>query len=205
MLSRDANFSPADDRRRVLLEFLDIIWKPGDVREVRVPRYNDYGTTAAGWFDAADSLADAALKWDGRSNVFVTLNPVCRDLLSRANNRILNRSDSTTADADVIRREWLFIDIDPIRPSGISSTDSELAAAKECAKTVASYLEARSWPDPVVAMSGNGYYLLYPMDLPNDAPATALVHAVLTGLSGKFSDERVHIDTSVSNAARDRK
>jgi hypothetical protein len=51
-------------------------------------------------------------------------------------------------------------------------------------------------------MSGNGYLLLYPIDLPNDAASTALVTAVLNHLAGRFNGERAVIDTTMYNASR---
>ena len=35
----------------------------------------------------------------------------------------------TTCDADIVCLRWLYLDIDPVRPPEISSTDSELDAA----------------------------------------------------------------------------
>jgi len=51
-------------------------------------------------------------------------------------------------------------------------------------------------------MSGNGFYLLYAIDRPNDDAATALIKRVLEGLAARFDTAAAHIDTSVHNAAR---
>ena len=40
------------------------------------------------------------------------------------------------------------------------------------ADAVAAYLNSQTWPDPIVAMSGNGYYVLYRIDLPNTEDST---------------------------------
>ena len=42
--------------------FLHILWSPGDVRELRIPRHNRYGHTASGYFDSPDELAAAAAR-----------------------------------------------------------------------------------------------------------------------------------------------
>ena len=42
---------------------------------------------------------------------------------------------------------------------------------------IAAHLAGLGWPAPVVIDSGNGAYLLYRIDLPNDDQATALVKA----------------------------
>ncbi len=70
------------------------------------------------------------------------------------------------------KRCWLLMDIDPRRPSGISSTDTELAAAGEACLAVNAFLSTQGWPDPVIAMSSNGYYALYRLGLPNDQEST---------------------------------
>src|SRR5256885_985310 len=57
-----------------------------------------------------------------------------------------------------------------------------------------------SGPDPMYADSGNGYHLLYPVDLP--AKDGGLVKAVLRSLAGRFDEEGVKVDTTVFNAAR---
>ena len=62
-------------------------------------------------------------------------------------------------------------------PSEISSTDAEHAAALELATDIRMVLGEEGWPPPLLADSGNGAHLLYAVDLPNDAAATALVEA----------------------------
>ena len=51
-------------------------------------------------------------------------------------------------------------------------------------------------------MSGNGWYLLYAISLPNDPSSLELVQGVLVSLATRFNNEVVHIDTTVCNAAR---
>ena len=185
-----------------ILRFVELLWRPGDVREVRIPKYNKYGHTASGYFDSPESLAESAAKWDGKANLYFTLNPVNPALMARASNRIADKAETTSADVDVIRRRWLFIDIDPDRPSGISSTEDERQAARLVLDEVVSFLENKDWPQPIVAMSGNGWYLLYPISLPNDPSSLELVQGVLVSLATRFNNEAVHIDTTVCNAAR---
>ena len=185
-----------------VLDFLNRLWQPGEVRELRIPRHNVYGHTASGYFDSPEKLAVASRKWDRRANLYVSLNPVDPSLLARAVNRIVERARNTTSDQHVVHRHWLFLDIDPVRPSGISSTEDELAEARAVADAVAAYLTSQSWPDPIVAMSGNGYYLLYRIDLANSEESTFLVQSVLQALAGRFDSPDAHIDPSVANASR---
>ncbi len=190
-------FEPHDVRR-----FLSVLHESGDVFEIRVPKYGQYKSTASGYFNNVDAAVAAVAKLDGRANIFVTLNPASSALLARAANRIVDRAENTTADTDILRRRWLFVDIDANRPSGISSTDVELLAAEDHRDAIAAHLAALGWPAPLCVMSGNGAYLLFRIDLPNDADSLALVKAVLEALAAKFNSDEVHVDTSVHNAAR---
>ena len=194
--------APLDAVSTDFRRFLSLIWLPGEVREVRVPKYNKFGHTASGYFDSPDTLASAAARWDGRANLYITLNPVNPALLARAANRIAEKAESTSSDTDVTRRRWLFIDIDPVRPAGIGSTEAERQAALEVLVQVISFLSGMGWPEGITAMSGNGWYLLYSIDLPNNGPSLDLVKGALEALAARFSSESVFIDTTVYNAAR---
>ena len=166
------------------------------------------GVTHSGYFDDHDLFAEQVEALDADpavAGIYVTLNDVNPALLARRANRIkmrLSRKDATTADADIIRRRWFPVDIDPVRPSGVSSTDAEHAAALAAAERIAAYLEEQGFPVPVRADSGNGAHLLYRIDLENDAEATALVKGCLTTLDALFSNETVTVDTANHNAAR---
>ncbi len=133
----------------------------------------------------------------------LSLNPVVPDLLARAKNRVIERAKKTTTDTDVACRISLLIDCDPRRPSGISANDAEHAAAIERARDIRRVLtEEFGWPAPILADSGNGGHLTYPIDLPNDDASTKLLEAVLRALAARFSDAAVDIDRTVFNAAR---
>ena len=166
------------------------------------------GATHSGYFDDHTLLAEQVEALDADpavAGIYVTLNDVNPALLARRANRIkmrLGRNDATTADADIIRRRWFPVDIDPVRPSGVSSTDEEHAAALTAAERIASYLAEQGFPAPIRADSGNGAHLLYRIDLPNDEAATALVKGCLTTLDALFSNEAVTVDTANHNAAR---
>jgi len=166
------------------------------------------GATHSGYFDDYGALARAVEALDADpevSGVYITLNSVNPDLLARRANRIkmrLSRKDATTADADIVRRRWFPVDIDPVRPSGVSSTEEEHAAALAAAGRIAAFLAEQGFPEPLVADSGNGAHLLYRIDLPNDGAATAVVRGALATLDALFSNETLTVDTANHNAAR---
>ena len=166
------------------------------------------GVTHSGYFDDYDALVRTVEALDADPSVagiYVTLNSVNPALLARRANRIkmrLGRNDATTADADILRRRWFPVDIDPVRPSGVSSTDAEHEAALAAAERIAIWLAEQGFPAPIRADSGNGAHLLYRIDLPNDDSSTALVRGALVTLDALFSNETVTVDTANHNAAR---
>ncbi len=111
-----------------LWSVVNVLAPDGGVVEVRALAD---GVTHSGYFDDYEALARAVEALDADPSVagiYVTLNSVNPALLARRANRIklrLSRKDATTADADIIRRRWFPVDIDPVRPSGVSSTDAE--------------------------------------------------------------------------------
>jgi len=89
-----------------------------------------------------------------------------------------------------------------VRPSGVSATDAEKKAARRRALEVREYLRGLGWPEPVVGDSGNGYHLLYRVELSNDRESLELVKGILEALAFKFSDKAVEVDVTTCNAAR---
>lgn len=178
---------------------ISFICEPGQVYEVRAfPR-----GTASGYFDDFSKLAQAAASLSGRAPaVYITANPVLPELLARSANRVKGWAKTTTSDAQILRRRWLLLDLDPVRPADISSTEEEHQQALSRAIEIRSWLQLNGWPDPIFADSGNGAHLLYRVNLPNDVDATNLLMNCLNALSFRFDCEAVKVDTGNFNAAR---
>ncbi|MGV8122276.1 MAG: hypothetical protein AB2L14_21150 [Candidatus Xenobiia bacterium LiM19] len=176
----------------------------GDVFEIRIFPEKGYKRTIAGYFDREQSYTAAKeiMRYMENNNIYIVLNPVNPDLKARAVNCLEDPLKYTTADKDVVRREWILIDVDPQRPAGISATDDEKQKAFDRIWVVRDYLTAIGWSEPIFSDSGNGFHLLYHVSLPNDAEALQLVESCLKSLAAKFDDDAVKIDTTVQNAAR---
>ena len=146
--------------------FMRLMFAPGDVFEVRAPKCRQkagtsFTSTASGYYTHAeiDAAARDVVALDAKGlapGIYVSLNPVNPALLGRATNTLKDNARETTADADVVARRRLLIDTDPVRASGISSTDEELRAAEERLKLIVDDLRSQGWPEPVIGMSGNG-------------------------------------------------
>jgi hypothetical protein len=116
-----------------------------------------------------------------------TINPLKPDITVAGN------------DSNVARIAWLPYDIDPERPSGIAATDAEKAEAWAIAEKVIAF-----WRDrgvlPAIVDSGNGFYVLVPVDLALDddgwIAGTLELHAK------QFNTPAAGIDTTAKNPSR---
>jgi hypothetical protein len=191
-----------------------VLYEPGDVAEVRVilksggkaKHWNGWSSgIVSGYFDNGEDLAAWVNPLDASGlaeGIYITLNPVLPELLARAANRLvgLKRNDPTTTDEQIAIRRWVLIDVDPVRPKGISSNAEELQRAASRAKAVRSYMAVNGWPQPVTACSGNGIHLLYRVDMPPSY--TDMLKIFLADLADQFSDNVVDIDRKVFNPSR---
>src|ERR1019366_9361322 len=103
----------------------------------------------AGYFDAAhrDLLIMEAIRVNrAGAGVYFNLNELDRQLLARHANRVQEWAPATATDANVTRRCWFLIDIDPQRPKDTSATAEQLALAVKRGGAVIEYLTAQGWP-----------------------------------------------------------
>lgn len=181
---------------------------PGEIAQLQVIYTN--GKIDGGFFDFEhlEMMARTACHWHEwyafrgtPKGLYFVLNPINPSLLNHSPNKITLDPPELTKDKDIRRRRWVFIDLDPKRPDkSKSATDAEKEKAKAKAIAIRDYLTSLGWPQPLLADSGNGYHLLYPIDLP--VRDNGLVRNVLRALAAKFSDEFVDVDKSVHNPAR---
>jgi hypothetical protein len=190
--------------------FLGLLFPNGEVFEVRSPkcpasRGSTFTATASGYFNsvpaATRSIADCGKREP--PGVYVTINPVIPEMLGRSINKIKYKADFSTKDEHVIALTHLLIDIDSEKPaSNLSASDEEMESALELGRTIRQSLTDAGWPDPIYGMSGNGCYLIYAIDLPNDPESTELVRNVLKALAHEHDTPSATVDTTTFNASR---
>ena len=126
-----------------LLRSAHLFHVPGAVLEVRAletsgARYNGrpdhYPATLYGFFASAETAANVTSAVFGEADfpaLYVTLNPVNPALRARAADHVkkAGKKGGSASDLDIVRRRWILVDCDPVRPAGISSTDEEKKAA----------------------------------------------------------------------------
>jgi hypothetical protein len=190
-----------------MLRALAVLTGPTDVVELRVLGFRVNGRftqTKSGYFNDHDQLTSGAVRANlDASGIYIIPNTTDPKLLARAANtlRFVNK-EPLTGDGDILHRRWFLVDVDPVRPSGISSTEEEHRLALETAHRIKDQLLARGWPAPIIADSGNGVHILFAIDLPNDEASRDLIKQVLRALAAEFDTDCVKIDTATFNAAR---
>ena len=193
--------------RKEVQNALDVLIESGQVFEIRIlePKKTEQRwipKVLAGYFDNKGKAIEAlqSLNLESAKGIYVTLNPIEPSLLARSCNKFMeSKGSDSTADKNIIARRWLLIDCDPQRPSGISASDEEKELSYQRILGVEAFLEEQGWPEPVLADSGNGFHLLYRIDLPADSDQ---VEKCLEALAHRFSDNNAKIDVSVHNPAR---
>ena len=196
MSRNDGLYNPTELRKAILQLKPD-----GQLFEARI--IGDKVKPMSGYFTDVETLIEAFDKVDLRNtNVYITLNKLNDALGSRQQANRFLVSKNTTSDKEVERYDWLFVDLDPVRPSGISSTDEELRQAAELAQKVYVYLKGLGFEEPVRAFSGNGYHLLYRIALTNNDDNKTLIERCLKSLSMMFSTDAVKVDTANFNPSR---
>ncbi|ABF42752.1 primase P4-like protein [Candidatus Koribacter versatilis Ellin345] len=165
------------------------------VHEVRVLRESG---VAVGYFNSWEAALNAVKSEPSYKGAYFTLNPVKLPTGVPLNPKTLIAAHKTAGDSDIEKRIWLLIDVDPPRAANTNSTVSEKDAAREQAEQVRNYLSSRCWPQPELCDSGNGWHLLYHIELPNDYASTELVRGTLARLHDLFS----MVDAGNFNASR---
>lgn len=183
---------------------LAILKPDNELFEVRVI-YNNR-TTYSGYFKDADSLIKAFNK-DIRDyancNIYITLNSLkeaCYDREQR--NKFVRNAKATTSDNDVNGYEYMFVDIDPNRPTGTSSSNEQVEEAKEIGNKVYLFMRNAGFNDPIFGFSGNGVHLLYRVELKNSDNGKELIKNCLQVLDMYFSNDEIQIDLKNFNPAR---
>ena len=159
--------------------------------------------TISGYFKDANTMLAELEKVDLRNaNVYITINQPKSELFSREQSEHFVMGANTTSDNDIVGYKWLFIDLDPVRPSGISSSDEELQKAYDLAAKIYKYLKFKGFEEPVKAISGNGAHLLYRVNLLANGENQELIERCLKALSMLFDTDDISVDTANFNPSR---
>lgn len=172
--------------------------KANGLIEVRVIGQKTY----SGYFKNVDLLIKELPRFEN-DNIYFILNEINDACYSREQkDKFYEKPKNTTADHDIVKRNWILIDIDSKRTTGVSATDEEKNNSRIVSNKIFAYLRDIGFCEPICADSGNGYHLLYKIDLPNDKESDVLIKNFLIVLDMFFSIAGAEVDKSVYNASR---
>lgn len=184
-----------------LARWLGVLQPADHAIEIRAPDFHGTQRTFAVVSRFAPGQIEAAVREARRLSghapaVYLVINGVSLTLpLGR------ELKDGAKAD-DIPHRFRLLIDCDPTREGTVNATAEERFEALKLMEAVRAFLRERGFPEPITADSGNGYHLVYAIDLPNDAESTDLVKAVLAALATRFDTATAKVDCKVFDAPR---
>lgn len=189
--------------KQQIYQWWDLFKSGNMLTEIRII---DGRKTYSGYFTDVESIIRSIEPFsnDGHAQIYFTINCIkdaCGGRLQR-DKLILVGREPTTSDADIEGRTHILIDLDPKRPSGVSSSDEELEFAHRKAVDVYRYLLGQGFNEPIICKSGNGYHIYVPCQIIASDDTTEIVKKFLQTLSLLFSDARVEIDEKVYNLAR---
>ncbi len=157
----------------------------------------------SGYYNDFTRLANDIGAYIGTYDIYFTLNPLATVVQLEEQNTLNFNVKQTTKDSGIKKFSYLLIDLDPERKAGISSTDDEKKTAYVKAKKIFRFLKSKGWFDPIVCDSGNGYHLLYPIDLANEDTNRLLLKEFLQTLNSLFpASDGAKVDTTTYNASR---
>jgi hypothetical protein len=191
-------FEPSELRKTV-----HALKNDGDLFEVRCLEANGRKVSSGYFHDPEIMVTQLCRLNPTESNIYIVLNDIKQDCYSREQrDHFVVNSKIQTSDNDIVGYDWLFIDADPRRPSGVSSSEEQLQQAKMVGNKVYFFMKKLGFNEPVKAMSGNGIHLLYRIQLRNNDENKDLIKKCLAALDMLFSNELVSIDKTNYNPAR---
>lgn len=190
------NFDPTQVYR-----FWDVFKQGNQLTEIRLIASD--GRTGSGYFSDPQTMIDAVRPYVNDYSVYFTINSLLPDCSGKSQrDKIILRARNTTTDNEIAGRDFVLIDLDSKRVSGVNATEEQLGHAKKKANEVYKFLKDNGFYQPIVVCSGSGVHLYLRCALKNSEENTKLVKRFLQALGMLFSDEKVDVDLSVHNAGR---
>lgn len=182
-------------------QFWDVFKGGNQLTEIRLIASD--GKTASGYFTDPNVMIEAVKPYINDYSVYFTINSINPDCYGRPQrDRIMPRVKNTTTDGEIISREWVFLDLDSKRASGVNATEEQLSNAKKKANEVYKFLKDNGFYEPIVICSGSGVHLYLRCALLPSEENNALVKRFTQAMSMLFSDEKVEVDEKVFNLGR---
>lgn len=186
---------------REIYRFWDVFKNNNQLTEIRLIA-ND-GKTASGYFTSPQTMIEAVKPYANDYSVYFTINSINPDCYGRPQrDKILPRVKNTTTDGEIIGRDFVLLDLDSKRTSGVNATEEQLDYAKKKANEVYRFLKDNGFYEPIVISSGSGVHLYLRCALAPTEENNKMVKRFTQTMSMLFSDANVEVDEKVFNLGR---
>lgn len=186
---------------RQVYQFWDVFKGGNQLTEIRLIASD--GKTASGYFTDPNVMIEAVKPYINDYSVYFTINSINPDCYGRPQrDKIMTRVKNSTTDGEIILRDWVLLDLDSRRATGVNATEEQLSCAKKKANEVYKFLKENGFYEPIVICSGSGVHLYLKCALLPSEENNALIKRFTQAMSMLFSDEQVEIDEKVFNLGR---
>lgn len=187
------------------IEQLKLWWNTfvgdGNFTEVRILGKFSY----SGYFRSFDNLVRQLEPYTNMDDeqIYFVLNKISDDCYARPQcEKFVKSPKVTTKDDEIVRRKFLLLDFDPIRRSQTNSSSEQFELAHKKAQDVFRFLREKGWSEPIICVSGNGWHILVPVDLPCNNETDKIIKDFYTYMGSIFTDDKVEFDEKVFTNAR---
>lgn len=180
--------------------WFDIMKNNNKLTEVRLIGDNK---VASGYFTNIDTLIREIKPYLAEFNAYFTINSISPECYGRQqHDKIVMRPKNTTTDAEIVGRDYVFLDLDAHKVAGVNATDAEVEKTQKKANDVYRFLVNNGFNSPIVIFSGNGAHLYLKCALKNNEENNEIIKRFTQAMGMLFSDEYVDIDQKIYNLAR---
>ena len=159
----------------------------------------------SGYFKSFDNLCKQLEPYTEMDDeqIYFVMNKIKDDCYARPQcEKFVKSPKATSKDDETIIRKWLLCDFDPVRLPNISSSNEQFELAHKKAQDVFRFLKEKGFEDMVVAISGSGWHVLIPVNIPCNEETDKIVKDFYTYMGSVFSDDKVEFDEKVYNRSR---
>lgn len=159
----------------------------------------------SGYFKSFESLCTQLEPYTNMDDeqIYFVMNKISPDCYARPQcEKFVKSPKATTKDDEILSRQFLLCDFDPIRLPNISSSNEQFEYAHKKAQDVYKFLKENGFTDQVVAISGSGWHILIPVNIPCSDDSDRIIKDFYTYMGSVFSDDKVEFDTKVYNRSR---
>lgn len=165
--------------------------------------------TLSGYFTDPAKLIEEMKKYEEEKGLqwYISLNQIDKACYSREQrDKLIENVKNSTSDEEITAYKYILVDVDVEKKTGISSSDEEVAEAKEALKSVYLFLMGMGFAKPLLAFSGNGFHAIYKTHIPltdeNRTEVTDTIKRFLKVLNKYCGSAKAHPDEVTFNPAR---